>query len=85
MFFNRGKRAKQITVTLLVLIFTFSIVLVLPQTIKKTTTQTNNVIIQENETNSKSNRRTIEWNQTFGGINHDRVFGLSRLMMEDIL
>ncbi len=76
MFLNNRKRAKQLILTGILLLFTVSIVLAIPPTIStKTTTNSLKAKIKapmlEKGVNPKTNEGAIEWNKTYGGIDKD--------------
>jgi len=84
MVLNRGKKAKQIILTGILLLFTVSIVLAVPSTITKkpkTATPPNlltQTTIMVEGRNSNSNEGATEWNQTYGGTDFDEGYSVAQ-------
>ena len=81
MVLNRGKKAKQIILTGILLLFTVSIILAVPPTITKKTTTTTNPLNPTTQTttmvegrNSNGDEGATEWNQTFGRTGEDEGY-----------
>ncbi len=84
MVLNCGKKAKQIVLAGILLLFTVSIVLAVPPTITKKTKTTNplNLPIQTTTLtegrNSNSEEGAMEWNQTYGGTDFDEGYSVAQ-------